>query len=322
MLATCTLLLMLAPTRAEPTAPTPHFGRGDEMVYTGEVAEESTRVDLTNRRRFGLEVRIFVLETTDAFTDLAVLTLLQSKEDPNVAPAAAAVTGVDPAKNRTPPAVRLEMVRVDANGRTTLLVPKPMPPITLTAATETKAIPPVSLDSPTTLELGFLVPLPEKRPTLKAAWTISEMDRPDLTWAVAQSAVSNGAEVLELAGRQQTAKWENPSGLDKNWRRTDSVWVGTGDGLARQFTRTTETKEGLHVIEKRTVRCVLSSPPSPNRGEGYNAIRKEIDAAVSFAADLDAGRATRLSDRLDDFERRHRETPYRAALEAVRRRAK
>lgn len=322
MLATYTFLLLLSPARAEPTAHPPRFTVGDEMVYAGEVAEESSRPDLVNRRKFGLEVRVFVLAASEKFTDLAVMTLLQPKEDPNIAPAAAAVTGIDPAKNRTPPAVRLELVRVDANGRAVLLAPDPRPPIALTATTATKALPPLVLDSPAALELGFLVPLPEKRPTLKDAWKVSEKDRPDLAWSVNQSAVSNGAEVLELASVQQTAKWEKPTGLDQNWRRTDSVWVSAGDGLARQFTRTTEIKDGVHVVEKRVVSCALSSPPSPNRGDGYAAIRKEIEAAVSFAADSEAGRTTRLAERMDDFERRHRETPYRAAIEAVRRRVK
>ncbi len=321
MLATATLLLLLTPT-ADPSAGPPQFSRGDEMVYAGEVSEASTRVDLTNRRRYGLEVRVFVLETSDAFTDLAVMTLLQAKEDPNIAPAAAAVTGIDPAKHRTPPAVRLELVRVDTNGRATLLVPKPSPPISLNAATETKPVALVSLNSPPSLELGFLVPLPTPRPALKATWTEREQDRPDAAWSVKQSAVSNGAEVLELVSLQQTAKWEKPAGLDKNWRRTDSIWVGTGDGLARQFTRTIELKEGLHIIEKRVVSCALSSPPSPNRSEGYTAIRKEIEAAIRFTAELDGDRTSGLRDRIDDFERRHRETPYRAALAAVRRRVK
>lgn len=321
MLATCTLLLMLAPA-AEPTVPPPRFAAGDEFVYAGEVAEESTRPDLVNRRKFGLEVRVFVLGASEKFADLAVMTLLQPREDAAVAQAAAVVTGIDPAKNRTPPAVRLELVRVDATGRAALLAPDTRPPFLLTAATATKPLPPPPLDAPATLELGFLVPLPEKRPALKDAWKVSEKDRPDVAWGVTQAAVSNGAEVLELAAVQQTATWEKPSGLDQNWRRTDSVWVGSGDGLARQFTRTTEVKDGVHVVEKRVASCVLSSPPSPTGREGAAARRREVEHAISFAADLDAGRTTRLRERLDDFETRQRETPYRAAIEAVRRRIK
>jgi hypothetical protein len=321
MLPTLVLIATLAPSRAEPTVPPPTFATGDEMVYAGDVAEESTRIDVPYKRAFALEVRVFVLAASATHTDLAVMTLLRPKEDPNVAGPAAAVTGIDPAKNRTPPAVRLELIRVDATGQPALLVPGTSPPFALTAKTPTKPAPAVPLDGPAALELGYLVPRPDKV-TVNSTWKQKEKDRPDAAWSAAQAAVLNGAQVLELAGTQQTAKWANPGGLEANWRRTDSVWVATADGLARQFTRTIEIKDGVHVVEKRTVRCTLTTPPTPNRGDGYSAIRKEVEAAVSFAAELDAGRATRLLERLDVFEQRHRETPYRAALEAVRRRVK
>ncbi len=324
MLPTCAILLLatLSPGRAEPTLPAPSFATGDEMVYTGEIAEESTRIDVPYKRKIGLEVRVFVMGTTDTYADLAVMTLLQPKDDPNVSVSAAVVTGIDPAKSRTPPAVRLELVRVDAKGRATLLLSNSNPPFELTAKTESRSLMPVPLDSPATLELGFLVPLPEKLPTVKSSWKIEEKGRPDLAWTVNQSAVLNGAQVLELAGTQQTSKFANPGGLDSSWRRTDSVWIATADGLARQFTRTIEIKDGVHVVEKRIVNCTLSSPPSPNRGDGYAAIRKEIEHAIAFAAEADAGRTARLPERMEAFERRSRETPYRVALEAVRRRLK
>lgn len=322
MLPTILMLATLAPARAEPTVPPPTFATGDEMVYTGEVSEESTRIDVPYKRKLGLEVRVFVLGAAATHTDLAVMTLLQPKEDPNVAGPAAAVTGIDPAKNRTPPAVRLELVRVDATGQASLLLPKTKPPFALTAKTETKAVPGVPLDSPATLELGYLVPRPEKPLTVNSTWKQGEKDRPDVAWSVPQAAVLNGAQVLELAGTQQTATWANPGGLEANWRRTDSVWVATADGLARQFTRTTEVKDGVHVVEKRTVSCTLTTPPTPNRGDGYAAIRKEVECAVQVTADLEAGRTDGLLNVLDAFQQRHRETPYRAALEAVRRRVK
>lgn len=324
MLPTCAILLLatFAPGRAEPALPAPVFATGDEMVYTGEIAEESTRIDVPYKRKIGLEVRVFVMGTADAHADLAVMTLLQPMDDPNISVSAAVVTGIDPAKSRTPPAVRLELVRVDATGRATMLRPQSNPPFSLTAKTGTKSLVPVPLDSPATMELGFLVPRPEKRTTVNSSWKIAENGRPDLAWTVNQSAVLNGAQVIELTGTQETAKFANPGGLDASWRRTDSVWIATADGLARQFTRTIEIKDGVHVVEKRVVNCTLSSPPSPNRGDGYAAIRREIEHAIAFAADADAGRTTRLVDHIEAFERRSRETPYRVALEAVRRRLK
>jgi hypothetical protein len=318
MLSTLFLIAALAPNRAEPVVPAPAFAVGDEIGYSGEVAEESARVDLPYKRAFALDVRVFVLGVNDKTADLAVMTLLRPKADANVAGAASAVTGVDPAKS--PPAVRLELVRVDAQGRAALLVPGGAPPFLLNDRTPTKPIPPLAPDAPASLELGFLAPRPPKAGDRD--WTIASRGLPDWNWRLAQSAVRDGAQVVEFVGERQTAKWADPGGLETNWRRTDSLWIATADGLARQFTRTVELKDGVHVVAKRVTSCVLSTPPSPNRGEGYAAIRKEIEAAVGFAAEADAGMTARLRDRIEAFERRGRETPYRVALEAVKRRLK
>lgn len=320
MFSALLLFAIVTPARAEPTVPAPSFTVGDEIVYAGEVAEESTRIDVPYKRKHELEVRLFVLAVRPDSTDLAVLTQLRPKVDASISEAASAVTGVDPMK--TPPAVRLDLVRVDARGRTTLLVPNTSPPFALDAKTRTKPVPDVPLDAPATLELGFLVPLPEKAATVGTKWTATERERPEFAWSAIQSAVLNGTQVLELAGMQQSAKWANAGGLDSSWRRTDSVWIATADGLARQFARTIEIKDGVHVVEKRVTSCTLSSPPSPNRGDGYAAIRKEIEHAIAFAAEADSGRSVRLLERIDAFERRHRETAYRVAIEAVRRRVK
>ncbi len=318
MVATLFLIATLAPGRAEPALPASAFAVGDEIVYAGDVAEESTRVDLPYKRAFALEVRVFVLGVNESTADLAVMTLLRPKIDANVAGAAAAVTGVDPAKS--PPAVRLELVRVDAQGRAALLAPATAPPFTLNARTPTKPIPPLAADAPASLELGFLAPRPPK--PNERSWTIASPGLPDWNWKLAQTAVRDGAQVVELVGERTSAKWADPGGLETNWRRADSLWIATADGLARQFTRTVEVKDGVSLVARRVTACAMSSPPSPNRGEGYAAIRKEIEAAVGFAAEADAGRAVRLPERIEAFERRHRETPYRVAIDAVKRRAK
>lgn len=318
MLPTFLLIATLATHRSEPTAPAPAFAVGDEIVYSGSVAEESTRVDLPYKRSFALEVRVFVLGVQESTTDLAVLTLLRPKTDANVAGAASAVTGIDPAKS--PPAVRLELVRVDDQGRAALIVPDTAPPFTLNTRTPTRAIPPIAADAPASLELGFLAPRPPK--PNERSWTIASPGLPDWNWKLAQTAVRDGAQLVELVGERASAHWANPGGLETNWRRADSLWIGSVDGLARQFTRTVEIKDGVTVVARRVTTCAMSSPPSPNRGEGYSAIRREIEAAVGFAAELDTGRAVRLSDRIEAFERRHRETPYRIAIEAVKRRTK
>jgi hypothetical protein len=318
MLPTVFLFAALSAGRAEPTAPAPAFVTGDEMVYSGSVAEESTRVDLPYKRSYALEVRVFVMGVHDTTADLAVMTLLRPKTDANVANAAAAVTGIDPAK--TPPAVRLELVRVDARGRAALLAPDTAPPFVFDTKTPTKPIPPLASDAPASLELGFLVPRPPK--ATDRNWKLASPGLPDWIWTISQSAVRDGAQVVEFTGERKTAKWDDPGGLETNWRRTDSIWIATSDGLARQFTRSIEVKDGVHIVQRRVTSCAMSSPPAPNRGEGYSSIRKEIEAAIGFSAEADGGKAVRLTDRIDAFERRHRETPYRVAIEAVKRRLK
>lgn len=320
MLPSILIITAVATARAEPTVPAPLFTVGDELVYTGEVAEESTRIDLPYKRKHELEVHLFVLSVQDGVTDLAVMTLVRPKIDATIAGAASAVTGVDPLKS--PPAVRLSLVRVDSRGRSVLLKPKSNPPFMLDAKTPSVPVPSLPLDAPAGLELGFLVPLADKPAKLGTQWTATDRDRPDFHWTANQMAVLNGTQVLELTARQQSAKWDSAGGLDSSWRRSESVWIASADGLARQFTRTIEIKDGVHIVETRTTTCTMASPPSPNRGDGYSSIRKEIEHAIAFTAELESGRAVRLLDRIESFERRHRETPYRIAIEAVKRRLK
>ncbi len=317
---TTTLLLLAAfVPNADPVPVSPQWNRGDEIVYAGEITEESTRIDIPYKRKYGIEVRVFVCEVHSESVDLAVMTLLQQREDDHITAAATIVTGVDPSRTQNPPAVRLSLVRIGKLGQRWHLSPRMIPPFRLNSDTPTQVVEPVRLDAPETLELGFILPRPEKTLTPNLKWTTPEPDRPAQNWIMKQFAVLNGTQVYECQNEQQSARWSNPGGLDTGWHRTDSVWLATGDGLARQFSRTIEIKDGVHIVEKRTVKCVMSSPPSPNRGEGYASIRKEIENAMSFEAERASGRAPGLVRRIDEFERRHHETPYRIAIEAVKR---
>lgn len=320
MFTTFVLIASLASARAEPVVPRPQYTTGDVMVYSGEVIEESTRIDIPYKRKFDLEVHVFVMGTRSQSADLAVMTLLRPQDDAAVIEAVATVTGQSRSRNKTPPAVRLELIRVDPLGKPRRLVPRTNPPFTLDEKTETQAIPALPLDRPAGMELGFLAPRSNKPLVLGGTWNIAEADRPDSLYSVNQSAVLNGTQVVEIVGVQKTAHWANPSGLESNWHRVDSVWVATADGLARQFARTIEIKDGVHVVEKRGLSCTMTSPPSPNRGDGYTSLRREIEHAIAFAAELDGGQAIRLQERIDAYERRYRETSFRVAIEAVKRR--
>jgi hypothetical protein len=321
MIATLTILLLagtMAPT--DPGLPAASFTTGEEMVYTGEVNEESLRIDLPYKRKQAIEVRVFVLSRTTTHADLAVMTSLQVKEDPHIANAATSVTGLELRGSRTP-AVRLELVRIGATGTIQTVHPKAVPPLVMNEKTEAKDVPAIPLDAMPTSEFGFYLVRPATTTTSSFTWKIAEKTRPDQSWSIREIAMRRGTQVVELSAEQQSEKWSNPTGTDDTWRRTDAYSVATSDGLTRQFTRTLERKEGLRVVERRIVVCELTTPPTPIRGDGYTAIRKEIEAAYAFTSEWESGRAVRLVERIDAFAQRHRETSYRAAIEAVRRRA-
>ena len=311
-----------APMAAEPRAIGPTFCVGDEMVYTGEVTEECTRHDRPYKRKVRLDVRVFALSGRDDSTDLAILTRLCPLEDPSIAGAAASITGLKSATGPAPAVVRLELVRVDARGAVQMLRPKPFPPFVLDDKTTVTPVTPLPLNEPATTELGFFVPLPATVATIGQTWTIDEPTRPARQWEAKRTVVQNGAQVVELSAVQRTAEWEKPTGLDKAWQRTDDVFVSPVDGLAREFTRVVERKEGIHIVERRTVRAEMTTPPTPHRGESFASTRREIESAYSFARDYEerTGNTARLSIRIEQYRARQTETAYRDAIDTVLRR--
>jgi hypothetical protein len=321
------LLLLTAAAPPGPALPPPAFTPGDEIVYAGEVHEASERIDLPYRRKSAIEVRLFTLAAGPDGADLAVLTSIRPLDDPHVAAAVKGVTGAAP--DRSPAAVRLDLVRVDARGRVRRLAPPPGPPLPLTAATESAPPPPPPLDAAPPVEVGMFVPLPEKSPAVGESWEAADPGRPPAAWEAKAAAVWNGAQVVEAAGLQQSADWEKPTAGWTAWRRADRVWASPVDGLARVVHRQTERKENGTRVGWVVVRYEMK-PPTPHRGESYQQVRKEVEYAYSFAAAADplVPRAVELGPkpfeaiiaRIDRYEADHPATAYREAVAAVRRR--
>lgn len=310
--------------------PAPTLATGDEVVYTGEVHEASERIDLPYRRKAGLEVRLFTLSAGRDGADLAVMTLVRRVEDRHVAEAVKAVTGDAPGRRDAPPAVRLELVRVDRRGRARRLVPPPgPPPIPLTARTETAPLPPPPVDAPPAVELGMFVPAPEAPAAVGTSWEAADPGRPPTAWRVRGTAVWNGAEVVEAVGTQESADRAKPVPGRAGWRRVDRVWASPADGLARVVHRQTERFDGADRVGWVVVRYEMR-PPTPHRGESYLRVRKEIEHAYAFAATADplVPRAVALGPRpfeavaatIERYKAEHPATPYREAVDAVLRR--
>jgi hypothetical protein len=269
-----------------PAVGSPRLARGDELVYLGEVVEEGRRVDNPFRKRYALEVRVFVLDTRTGSADCAVLTSVRPLADPAVAPAATAVTGADPARYQFPPAVTLELIRVDDRGRVSLLTPAAgPPPIPLGPSTATKPPPLTPLDTVPAVELGMFIPLPAKPAAVGATWATPEPGRPPIAWACGKESVWNGGRCVEVTATQQTDGWDRPTVAVTGWRRAETARVVPADGFASTVRRRVERREGASTVGWVEVSYELQ-PPGKHVGRRYDDVRREVEAAYTFAAAL------------------------------------
>ena len=170
-----------------PTAPPTDGGlqKGDELTFTGTVEEAVDRPSARFRRAQKLEIRVLVLEKTETWTDVAVLTLLRRQDDA-VTGAVGTITGGAPEK-AAPPAARLDLVRVYADGTVQRLQPVGQPPLALDAKTPKLALPAIPLDKFAPFEFGMFPPRPPR-------------SAPDKPWAVASTEPNRPAETWQAQG--------------------------------------------------------------------------------------------------------------------------
>jgi peroxiredoxin len=322
------LALALAASPDGPAVTAPRLARGDELVYRGEVTEASERIGNRFRKVSDLEVRVLVLAAEKETADCAVITKVRSKADPVVAGAVTAVTGTKAEKFAA--AVRVELVRVDARGRCTLLAPKAgPPPVPLGPDTPTRPAPPLPLDAPPVLELGMFVPLPVK--TVKAGdqWDAPDGDRPPVGWWAIKEAIWNGSRCVELHVAQQTDGYAKPDVAPTGWRRREAVLAAPTDGYACAVRRVIEKREGKDVVGWVDVKFELQ-PTQRYVGGRFADVRREAEAAYCFAvefAHLQSKPKTEPVDylaRMGKIDRFVEDYPaaggFRDAIAAVRRR--
>ncbi len=324
------LVSLLVPAADGLAVTPPRLVRGEELVYQGEVVEAGERVGNRFRKKHELEVRVFVLEVSDGVADCAVLTCVRPLPDPAVASGAAAATGTDPTARPVPPAVHLDLVRVDAQGRVALLAPAAgPPPLPLEASTRTAAVPPLPTDVPPLIELGMFVPLPAKPSPVGTTWATAESGRPPITWSAQREGVWNGGRCVEVGVTQQTTGYDRPASTVTGWRRTDTLLVMPSDGYACSVKRKTERREAASVVGWVEVNYSLQTLQR-HHGARYADLRREVEAAYWFAGELNplltTGRADpqairALGRRIDAFIKdQPAKTGFREALESVGRR--
>lgn len=300
-------LALLAP--AAPPDPV-RLPKGAELIYTGTVAEAVDRPGRRFRREHDLEIRLFVLDQRDGWADVAVLTLLRRAGDPATAAALPVVTGASPDRPADPPAARLDLVRVAADGSARLLRPAGPVPLRLAADTPTAPLPPPPPDTFAPFEFGMLPPAAGDG------------------WEPGGDEFVNGEQCRRLLRTRRTPDWDRPRAGQTAWRRVDGVWL-SADGLARRVEREVSQKDeaGAAVAARVAVRYELKQQ-ARLRGRDYDRYRREIEVGYAAAADLPAiareGTPAREFDiRLARLNRYLAETdaatPYREAVLAVRR---
>ncbi len=303
------------------------FARGDELVYRGDVVETSDRIDTRFVKKYRLDVRVFVLDSSADGCDCAVMTVLTPKADDAVTSAVAVVSGANPAGDGAP-AVRLDLVRVDSRGQATLLIPDGKLPLTFDAKTTTAAPPLLPTDAPASVELGIFLPLPITAAHVGDTWDIAEANRPPAVWAAKQTAVWNGRRVAEVTGLQQTDGYETPKTVRHGWQRMDVVCVSPTDGVVSSVSRTVVRREGTERVGRVTTTLELQ-PSARQVGVKYRDTRAEVEAGWAFAVELEQLRAGRA--KADVLEAHRREvvrftdlrptgTGFRPAIDAVLRR--
>lgn len=323
------LLLPAAEPRSQPGG-VEALAKGDEFTFTGTVEEAVERPGSRFRRSQKLEVRLLVLEVKDTWADVAVLTLLRRADDA-VTDAVGDITGGAPRK-ATPPAARLDLVRVHADGSAHHLHPDGTPPLVFNEKTPARTLPAIPLDAFAPFEFGMFPPRPPRSAPDKP-WTVVSTDpnRPSETWQAQGTDSVTAERCTLLVMNQHHPNWAKPVGGKSAWHRADAVWVSTLDGTARKVHRVIRHRDGLakELAAWVEVKYELKTQTRVIRSS-FNRYRRDVETAFAASAEVapflpDAVRhgpdffETRLK-KIDDYlAAANASSPYRAAVEAVRR---
>ena len=204
----------------------PRLSRGQEVFYSGSFAEESNNKGVHFSSSYRLESRLLVVDNGLRGAEVGVQTVVRLRALPG------GKTGIGSATTAADSSsVRLEMVKIDAQGR-------------LTAAPGVSLA--VPLEGPPTLECGAFVEVPRQRLGLNQSWEVGEDDRPVISWTLSGNELVGNVRCLKLSGVQQTDDWDEPRADHAAWRRRDTVWVDPALGIAFRVERIIEWRDAAH----------------------------------------------------------------------------
>jgi hypothetical protein len=288
----------------------PRLTRGQEIVYSGSYAEESSVRSVQFSRGYRIECRVLILDTGTKGTDVALYTRLKHRELPG------GRTGVSsPAEGVESSSVRVEVAKIDPQGK-------------LTASHGLATVP---LEGPPSLECGEFVEAPKYRVGADQTWATAEDGRPAHTWKVAGSEVTGGVRCVKLVGVQQTEDWDKPRADHTAWRRTDTVWLDTAQGIAYRVERVIEQRAPAH--KEPTLKSVLRYERETNLQyprQLFEDRRREVQQAKAFGDGLTPllpnptkhkAEIEALLAKIAYHLEHEPPTPYREAILQVKRRA-
>lgn len=307
----CCVVVVAQPVERNDWLLVPRLSRAQELVYRGSFTEEAAGTGVQFSRTYRFESRVFVLDTPPQGADVTFLTVLRLRNQP--ATGVARVSG--PAEDASIYSVRLELARVDLQGR-------------VTAEAGSSIANPI--DGPPTIEWGAFVEVPRNRLGPDQTWEVNEEGRPVRGWKVAGTETINGISCVKLVGTQQSDDWDRPRADRTAWKRQDLVWMSSRLGIAQRVERTIERREPGR--KEPTQKSVLSYELESNLqypGQLFADRKREVQQARAFtesAAPLLAAPAKMgpqleaLTSKINLHLETQPPTPYRDAILQVKRR--
>lgn len=196
----------------------PQLFPGLELQYSGSYTEEAISPGVQFQRAYRLQSTVFVLEASKDGWDVLLMTELGLKNS----------RAEDTGPKQFPSSTRMELVRVDRNGR---ILRK-----------DGKALA-TAPSGPPTVETGAFLELPAYRIGLNQLWETAEPGRPPRAWQVQGAETCSGTTCVKILGQQQTEDWDQPRADHTAWRRRESLWVAPSLGIAYRVERTVERRE-------------------------------------------------------------------------------
>jgi len=293
--------IFAAPPEPAVTIPL-RLSKGQELVYHGVYTEESSRPGARYTRHYDIEVYVLILDAVPKEMRAAFLTVQKLR-----VPASTSA-----------PIVRLEIGKIDPQGRVTL---------SQRALTQ----PPIPTAGPPSLETAAFIETPKQGVDAGAVWQTVIGAEPPTRWSVI--GVENvGGRCVRLLGEQRAPNWEE---LGKPaWKREDRIWLQQQNGFASKIERTIQNRDESGAVIIRThfsAELENSHNPVFHPGGTFKARQMTIDRVIDLARVLDdlqfGGGAPdvrgfeSLLHRLEFAIKNAAATPYRQALIALQRQA-